>query len=417
MRTRSSRALSAAADENAAPLEADGAKEVACTPMSKKDMLAQWKKSNGNGNGSASVARTPLGRRDAVNGAAAPPSATAASGLKAKVAWMDGSEHASAGGFLTTPARQQQQQSATATAGPSIDDLKARVDVIRRESVMRDVRRESAIGLATPGGGVSGGIPMTPNNRGLVGKSSELSQSVMGELPSCLGAAVACFDEAQFVKECKLALSYKIRASRKEPEQQRDEAVTIIKSLRKCMKHMFSKKEALSKAATQYEEEVAGLISSIKLQSEAENSSLRTQTLMQTKELFKEIKGEAGSGEQELHFQQRMDKLEKLEAHLQSCERSLESERASVRDEESKRAMAEAQAQLNHSLSEVEKRQSQLKKAEAELKERRLEWQAMEQEFKALAEEAEKEKQETKQIEEQSCFLQKRCTSLVTDLV
>ena len=90
------------------------------------------------------------------------------------------------------------------------------------------------------------------------------------------------------------------------------------------MKHMFSKKEALSKATLQFEDEVSQMVASMKLKSEAETS--RAQTLLQTKELFKEIKGDEG---QELHFQERMEKLEALEAHLQSCEKSLESERTS----------------------------------------------------------------------------------------
>ena len=231
-----------------------------------------------------------------------------------------------------------------------MNDLKARVDVIRRESILRDVRRESVMGT-----------PMsmrlaTPNRAGLASAAPALAGELQVELPSCLDTAVACFQEDSFVQECKAALGCKIRASTSAPEQQRDEAVTIIKSLRRCLKHMFSKKEALSKAAGQYEEEVAQMISSLRLQTEADHS--RAQTMLQTKELFREIKSDEG---QALHFQERMAKLEALEPNVQRSERSLESERGHVREEERRRALEEAQAQLHRSLFEVEKRVSQLK--------------------------------------------------------
>ena len=48
------------------------------------------------------------------------------------------------------------------------------------------------------------------------------------DMPSCLGAALACFEEDGFVKDCKAALNAKIKSSRSDPEKQRDEAVVII---------------------------------------------------------------------------------------------------------------------------------------------------------------------------------------------
>jgi hypothetical protein len=98
-----------------------------------------------------------------------------------------------------------------------MNDLKARVDVIRRESILRDVRRESVMGT-----------PMnmslaTPNRAGLASTAPTLVGELQVELPSCLDTAMACFDEENFVKECKAALGCRIRASRSAPDQQRDE--------------------------------------------------------------------------------------------------------------------------------------------------------------------------------------------------
>ena len=375
----------------------------AMTPMSKEQMLAQWKKTTNStttAQKTPNTDRKPLAQRDANSLQEGGSVLSSQQKGNVKMAWEENNQAVTGGVVQATPTRSSHQ-------GPSISDLKARVDVIRRESILRDVRRESVMGTPSM-------ACMTPNRNLMPGNSTQLAMGEAGvEMPSCLDAAMACFDEETFVKECKAALGCKIRASRSAPEQQRDEAVTIIKSLRRCLKHMFSKKEALSKAAVQYEDEVSQMIASMKLQTEADNNA-RTETFLQTKELFKEIKD--GDEGQALHFKARMEKLEALEAQLQKSERSLEKERVSVREEERKRALEEAQAQLNSSMSEIEKRESQLKKAEAELKERRLEWQAMEQEFKIVAEEAEKEKQEKKQIEEQNHFLQKKCTSLETEL-
>ena len=233
------------------------------------------------------------------------------------------------------------------------------------------------------------------------------------DMPSCLGAALACFEEDGFVKDCKAALNAKIKSSRSDPEKQRDEAVVIIKGMRKCMKNIISKKEALSKATIQYEGEVAQIIAGYKLQSEAD--ATRAEAAIAEKSLATPMQN--ANGGPTIHFKERMRRLEQLESQLQRNEKDLEDERVAVRKEERERAVAEAEAKVNHSMAEIQRKQAQLKKAEAELKDRRLQWHAMEQEFKIVAEEGEREKQLRSQIEDQNRFLQNKCTSLENDLV
>ena len=95
--------------------------------MSREQMLEQWRKTH---------ATTPLNkdaqRRKPLGECDANAIDVRSSALKSatKVAWVE-----------STPSKQ----------GPSLNDIKARVDVIRRDSMYRDVRRESILGT-----------PMTP---------------------------------------------------------------------------------------------------------------------------------------------------------------------------------------------------------------------------------------------------------------
>ena len=101
---------------------------------------------------------------------------------------------------------------------------------------------------------------------------------------------MACFDEENFVRECKAAMGCKIRASRQNPEQQRDEAVTIVKSLRRCLKATVSKKDALAKAAVQFESEVGQMIAELQLKMQSDLDTTRQQSLDKTKELFRDLR-------------------------------------------------------------------------------------------------------------------------------
>ena len=202
---------------------------VAATPLSKKDMLAQWKrtqaletpKTKGGQqplhDGLASIqrgaGREPLAQRDLNASLEQLLSSQQKVGKSSKLAWVEKSNAENDLPQFATPSRSKQMNGGASGHGPGLVDLKARVDVMRRESVLRDVRRESISGLSSL-------IPATPN-RNLAAMNASAGVGALGDLnmsfPSCLSAAMFCFDEESFLKDCNVALKAKVRSSRANP--------------------------------------------------------------------------------------------------------------------------------------------------------------------------------------------------------
>merc|ERR1711903_321141 len=183
------------------------------------------------------------------------------------LAKMAGDAAGAVGAMLTRPARKpltpHNEKTGPATPGSvakaaaadmasaggkdSMDVLKARVDVLRRQSFMPGLQ-------ALPQTPLSGAAAAAPAGTPLAAAAA--AGGAPG-VPPYLATAIDCFAQADFLAKVDHALNRKIRIAKDDPEKQRKELSDNIKQLRACLKETLAKKDALRVAYSRFEHEAS----------------------------------------------------------------------------------------------------------------------------------------------------------------
>ena len=235
---------------------------------------------------------------------------------------------------------------ATAGSGEGLTRLRARVDVLKRQSVANESLRRESIALATGGGR---GLLSVADVAAIDAESAEgMAQEFIADGRTVRTVADEHIFNPSFQKDLKTALLSKVKASRKEPEKQKEELVTMVHLLRSVCRGYGTRVDKVVKELMEVEARMAAAFV-------ARKDGIEKELRRVWEEKMEEVN-------------QRLERVQEAEASLASKEENLENERLNVAQEERGRAVESAQQRIERDQKELKDLKRQLEERERELR-------------------------------------------------
>eukprot|EP00894_Picocystis_sp_ML_P005461 jgi/Pico_ML_1/55978/g1581.t1 len=294
--------------------------------------------------------------------------------------------------------------------------LRARVDVMRRESVAHSYSDGPLLGQQSPwkkadspNGSVGQGQanhpglggPPPPQQTNSANTNSTAHNATGpgagGHTWTRLRAALALFESTSFLSNCEAALSGKPRAPKSDFAAQKLEYQNLVKQLRACLRDTFAKKDALAREAVAIEGELSSRLEALQaelLVEKESNTSIRKRFEQQESQFKAELEeARKNAGLTSAEAQARLEKVLQAEAEIEKAEAAIEAQREALYQEEKARIGKEMGARGAALLAEVEAKKTKLEEKQAkmmqEAEEMRAEVSQMEHDMKLVAAEAE----------------------------